>query len=216
MGVLLACGLGLGTGSILMFSTLAESVLRRESQALDEWALVFLRSHPGPSLRDAAFAISLLGSEVLTVSFLLALIWLVRGRRYGAAISLALVVVGSQFLNNVLKLEFERPRPTPIPTLVPPQSWSFPSGHAMNSLAFYGFLAYLGWRLLRGRWRWVCLAGAAALVILIGWSRMYLGVHYLTDVLAGYAAGFIWLDSVILGGHILSRVPPRRARDPTS
>jgi undecaprenyl-diphosphatase len=213
LGLVLTLGLGLGAASILLFGLLAEIVRHHHFEDVDQWFLVLLRSHPGPPLRDAALAISLLGSEVLTVAFLLALAWLLWSRRYGAAVSLVLVVIGSQVLNNVLKLQFERPRPTPIPTFLPPQVWSFPSGHAMNSLAFYGFMAYLGWRLLAGPWRGLCLAAAAVLVGLIGLSRIYLEVHYLTDVLAGYVAGFVWLDSVILGGHLLSRfrlarVPP--------
>ena len=80
----------------------------------------------------------------------------------------------------------------------------------MVSLATYGFLAYLGWRLLRGRWRVLWVGALALLVILIGLSRLYLGVHYATDVLAGYLAGFIWLDSIIIGGHVLERRVRRR------
>ena len=90
------------------------------------------------------------------------------------------------------------------------QSWSFPSGHAMVSLAFYGFLAYLGWHLLRGSWRATWLTLMFLLIILIGLSRMYIGVHYFTDVVAGYSAGFIWLETVIFAGRVLSRAPRAR------
>jgi undecaprenyl-diphosphatase len=76
--------------------------------------------------------------------------------------------------------------------------FSFPSGHAMVSAAFYLFLAYLAWRYLRGPARAICIGALILLVGLIGLTRMYLGVHYLTDVVAGYLAGFFWTDGVVL------------------
>jgi len=69
----------------------------------------------------------------------------------------------------------------------------------------YLFLSYLAWRLLRG---WARLACVTGLALLIGLSRLHLGVHYLTDVLAGYAAGFAWTDAVIIGGRLLARRTP--------
>jgi undecaprenyl-diphosphatase len=78
------------------------------------------------------------------------------------------------------------------------------------SAAFFLFLGYLGWRLFRGWSRLLLAAGLVVLVLLIGLSRLYLGVHYLTDVIAGYVAGFIWTDTVIVAGHILGRA--RRVR----
>jgi undecaprenyl-diphosphatase len=78
----------------------------------------------------------------------------------------------------------------------------------MVAAAFYGYLAYLAWNLLRGWQRWLAVSGLLVLVFLIGLSRLYLGVHYLTDVVAGYIAGFLWVDAVIIGGHLLSRRRP--------
>ncbi len=117
---------------------------------------------------------------------------------------------GAQLLNNVLKDLFQRTRPAPVAGLIPAQAFSFPSGHAMVAAAFYLFLAYLGWRLLRG-WRQVAFTGTLlALILAIGLARLYLGVHYLTDVVAGYLAGFLWTDAVIIGGHLLGR---RRSKE---
>ena len=212
LGLVLVGGLMLGAGALFLFARLADEVLERDSLALDQGVLLALQSHANPEFNRAALALSLLGAQGLAVLLVVALGWLVWRRRFGAAISLLLAVVGAQLLNNVLKLLFQRPRPSPVITMLPGQTWSFPSGHAMVSLAFYGFLAYLGWRLLRGRWRAAWLSGLILLVLLIGLARMYLGVHYFTDVVAGYTAGFIWLDTVILGGHVLgSRI---RARSP--
>ncbi len=122
-----------------------------------------------------------------------------------------LVTGGAQLLNDVLKGEFHRVRPAPVLGMIPVQAFSFPSGHAMVSAAFYGFLAYLSWRVLRGWWRTASTLALLALVLAIGLSRLYLGVHYLTDVLAGYLAGFVWADTVILGSRLLAR---RRAPPP--
>ena len=93
--------------------------------------------------------------------------------------------------------------------LLTARGWSFPSGHAMGSLVAYGMLAYL---LLRethlGRHqRMLVIISAALLVLLIGLSRLYLGVHYFSDVIGGYAAGVVWLAACISGLEIVRRRP---------
>jgi undecaprenyl-diphosphatase len=205
LGLVLISGLVLGAGALLLFADLAEDVHEPEAQQIDQGILAALHQHTSPFLDQAAWFISLLGSEILAVLFFVTVAWLLWQRRYGAAISLSIVVVGAMILNDLLKLLIRRPRPAEVITSLPGQVWSFPSGHAMVSLAFYGFLAYLGWEILRGVWRVLWVASMVLLVLLIGWSRIYLGVHYFTDVVAGYVAGFIWLDSVILGGYVLTR-----------
>src|SRR5205085_8477974 len=97
-----------------------------------------------------------------------------------------------------------RTRPEAVISLIQAQSYSFPSGHAMVSASFYFFVAYLAWRLVRGWWRGVLVVGLALLVVAIGVSRIYLQAHYLSDVIAGYVAGFVWTDAVILGSQVLS------------
>ena len=112
--------------------------------------------------------------------------------RYGSLIfplqtSLVLIVAGG--LNRWLKALIDRPRPR-AEHLVEASSLSFPSGHAMSSIAFFGFLIYLVWRLISTPWiRWILTFFLTALILLIGFSRVYLGVHYPSDILAGYAAG---------------------------
>jgi membrane-associated phospholipid phosphatase len=94
----------------------------------------------------------------------------------------------------LLKATFERPRPSFDDPVATAGWFSFPSGHALSSIALYGTLAYvLGSALRSQRARAASLAGVAVLVATIGFSRLYLGVHYLTDVLAGYSAGLAWL-----------------------
>jgi undecaprenyl-diphosphatase len=73
----------------------------------------------------------------------------------------------------------------------------------MVSAAFYFYLAYVCWRLVRGVWRFVLIAGLVLLVLLIGAARIYLQAHYLSDVIAGYVAGFVWADAIIIGSQLL-------------
>jgi undecaprenyl-diphosphatase len=121
------------------------------------------------------------------------------------------ILGGEQLLNNVLKNLFQRTRPSPVvPGLFIAQQFSFPSGHAMTAMAFYCYVGYLSFRYVRGTWRILVVLILAILVILIGVSRIYLGVHYLSDVIAGYLAGFLWTDMVILGSQLLMRYPRRR------
>ena len=110
-----------------------------------------------------------------------------------------------------------RTRPTPVGGLIDAQQYSFPSGHAMVSAAFYLYVAYLCWRLMRGRWRRaLVVTGLVLLVLLIGLARLYLEAHYLSDVIAGYLAGALWTDAVILGGRVLTLRRSRRYAHVTS
>lgn len=119
-------------------------------------------------------------------------VFLYRRRHVVEAGLLVLVVGGDELLNVILKLSFHRHRPEVA--FVQLDTYSYPSGHAMMATAFYGACAYLLCRRLPGIWpRVAVVGGAVALVIVLGFSRLYLGVHYLSDVLGGYAGGAFWL-----------------------
>lgn len=123
-------------------------------------------------------------------------VWLYRRKQLADAALLPLVLAGAELLNLILKLAFHRPRPEVA--FVHLETYSFPSGHAMISTAAYGALAYLAWSRLQTRQgRIALIAGTSALVSLICFSRLYLGVHYLSDVLAGAAGGAFWLAVAI-------------------
>jgi undecaprenyl-diphosphatase len=138
LGALLAGGAALG-----LFGAIADEMTEGDTQALDEAVLASLRAAASPALDELALVASVLGSEVVAVLLVLLLGYFIAQRRWGAAASLALVTVGAQLLNNVLKEYFRRPRPAPVTGLIPAQSWSSPSGHAMVAAAFYLFLAAL-------------------------------------------------------------------------
>ncbi|HJT90229.1 MAG TPA: phosphatase PAP2 family protein, partial [Bryobacteraceae bacterium] len=110
---------------------------------------------------------------------------------------LVICALGGQALDEILKLEFRRPRPEAFFGYPEPGSYSFPSGHSVASCCFYGVLAaILTARMRSGARKAGVWTAAGFLVAAIGFSRIYLGVHYPTDVIAGYAAGVVWVAAV--------------------
>jgi undecaprenyl-diphosphatase len=181
-------------GAAAAFAHIAEDYLTNDPLAL--WDVSFARwlaEHRGPALLDVFRAITLVGSPAfaLVLASVVCLV-LYRRRRLVDAAFLPLVLGGGELLNLVLKLAFHRPRPEFA--FVHIDTYSFPSGHAMISTATYGAFAFLLWgRLDSRRARALMLAATVLAVALIGFSRLYLGVHYLSDVLAGVAGGAFWL-----------------------
>lgn len=204
-GLLLVVGFVIEAVALMVFAALADEVSEGGTQALDVATLAWLHQVESPAIDTAARFFSALGSEVLGVLLVVLVVLFVVRRRWGTAVALVITTIGAQLLNNVLKDAYQRTRPAPVLGIIPAQAFSFPSGHAMVAAAFYTFLAYMSWQLLRGWQRWVVVTALVLLVLLIGWSRLYLGVHYLTDVIAGYIAGFLWAETVIIAGHLLSR-----------
>ena len=139
--------------------------------------------------------ISFLGSAITLITLALASIFLVKNKKYSKLIILNLVL--SFILNRILKLIIARPRP-PRLRLVIENGYSFPSGHSMVSFAFYGFLIYLiNKKLKNKKLKYPLIILLSVLILLIGISRIYLGVHYVTDVLGGYIIGLIYLMAFI-------------------
>ena len=128
-----------------------------------------------------------------------ALILFLRGRQWNLAIQASLILISASLLNTGLKNLYSRPRPLEDLHLVTVDSFSYPSGHAMSAMVFYGFLIYLTFRFIRNTWLQILVIIINTILILaIGISRTYLGVHYPSDVLAGWAAGLFWLIICIL------------------
>jgi membrane-associated phospholipid phosphatase len=131
---------------------------------------------------------------------------------------LALSVPACVLLNEVLKYLFHRPRPALEHPLVKLQTYSFPSGHAVAATVFYGFAAILLWSFVGSKvWRAVIGSVIVVVILMVSFSRVYLGVHYLTDVLAGMVEGVAWLSFVgmIVNGHrsvtTETTLPPKAA-----
>lgn len=139
----------------------------------------------------------------LIVMALIAAAWLVwRGRR-GESLLVVAVSAGGLLLAPLLKLVFERPRPAPTEHIVLVDSWSFPSAHSANSMVVLGLLTVLAVRERPGRLRRTLLVAIGALLVLtVGFSRVYLGVHWPSDVLAGWLVGACWLAICFTIAHL--------------
>jgi membrane-associated phospholipid phosphatase len=145
-----------------------------------------------PALTTAAKALSMIGSlAVLGPLAALAAAWLIHRGQVPGAIRIATAGIGVVALTNLVKFAVERPRPPTTTSLVAVSSWSFPSQHAAQSAAILPSLVLA--LVPPGRRRRLALLGAGAIVVAVGISRVYLGVHYPSDVLAGWALGFAWL-----------------------
>ncbi|MEO6155271.1 MAG: phosphatase PAP2 family protein [Thermomonas sp.] len=110
-------------------------------------------------------------------------------RRLSEGLFAGMAIIGSALLNLGTKQLFARARPTLWESIAPESSFSFPSGHAMGSMTLACVLVLLAWHT---RWRWPVLAVTSVFVALVGLSRIYLGVHYPSDILAGWAAALVW------------------------
>lgn len=193
----------------VLFIALAVEITRTHSflATFDNWfeqALVTFRT---PAATHLFTLLTELGSMPFVVSIIaISGISLVAARKYWAyLIGYALTICGSVLTGYLFKIYIARPRPNGIIPILIETSGSFPSGHATISIALYGFLAYLLYVLFPTK-RTLIITGTVLLVLTIGFSRLYLGVHFPTDVLAGYMLGSIWL---ILGVVTVKKVAPK-------
>jgi undecaprenyl-diphosphatase len=129
---------------------------------------------------------------LIVVGLVVGLLLALRGRRW-LALGWMLALGGNAVLNPLLKARFARMRPLHDHELVTAAGFSFPSGHSSGSVVVYGMLAYVLLRILPPRWHLIVVVGAAVLAFTVGCSRVFLQVHYASDVAAGFASGFAWL-----------------------
>lgn len=165
--------------------------------------LDFLHQWQSPQIDTFFSVVSRIGYlwGVVPANALILLLLVVR-RRYRDGLFFGLAVLGSLALNLVAKNYFARVRPELWLSIAPEDSYSFPSGHAMASVTLGIAVTLLCWR---SSWRWPVLAGAAVFIALVGVSRIYLGVHYPSDILAGWAAGAAWVVAMY---HLVAREAP--------
>lgn len=190
-------GLLLAALSIWGFAQIADEVLEKESQAFDTRILLAIERIHTPLLDRVMLGITFIGDPTVLLIICLGFgIWLLKQGRRATTTTLGVAAVGAIVLNFLLKNLFGRARPELWNRIVDVGYYSFPSGHAMVSLVIYGLLGYiLSTQFPRARKFILCLT--AILVAAIGFSRLYLGVHWPTDVAAGYAAGLVWLIACI-------------------
>lgn len=176
------------------FAELADEVREREPFPFDEPVLRFAHAMSGDALDQTSMFFSAVGYQYGTVPFdivlILVLAWC---RRMREGLFAGIAIIGSALLNLATKQIFARDRPGLWESIAPETTFSFPSGHAMGSATLAWVLLLLAWRT---RWRWPMAATVASFVGMVAFSRVYLGVHYPSDILAGWAAASVWSVSV--------------------
>ena len=191
--------------ALLLFSWLAHEVFEGDLGRFDDSVRAWIHQFASPALTRAMHVISSLGSGVPMVVFVIALVAFIRSRWRRAAIWLLVTIAGGLVLEWTLKYSFQRARPMPFFSAVP-DSYSFPSGHALMSFCIYGVLAgLLSARIHSAAIRVLVWFAAAFLVAAIGLSRIYLGVHYPSDVLAGYLAAGVWVSALVAADRMRQR-----------
>jgi len=180
------------------FAALAWCLSLGALTTFDEATRAAMHSYADPVLTFLMRAVTLLGTQpaIIGITGGAAALLFLKDNRDGAwMISIALI--GAEILEVVLKVQFHRQRPEPFFDTVLPGSYSFPSGHALFSLCVYGLLAWIVAPRLGGTGRWAVRIGAIALILAIGASRVYLGVHHPTDVIGGYLVSVCWLATLL-------------------
>jgi undecaprenyl-diphosphatase len=193
----LIAGLLLSSGVIALFTKIVEDVVEGESRRFDETVLLWINANFPDWLYEPMRVVTALGYYWVVIPLLAVAVYaFYRKRRQISAALLIVATVGSVVLSTTLKDVLQRTRPELFDSGYTASGYSFPSGHATIAVGFYGMLTLLVvWR-LRGFWRWTIAAAGTILIILIGFSRLYLGVHYPTDVLAGFLAALLWVSFV--------------------
>lgn len=186
-------------GALLLFAWLAQEVMRGGTQQFDDRLRALVHAHASPALTAVMRGVSFIGAPgALIPAGAIVVFWLVRAGRPRTAVLFLVTVLGAEALEQLLKLVFRRTRPAAFFGLAEPAGYSFPSGHALVSCAFFGALAVVvAARPGNRARRWTYCVAAALAAAAIGFSRVYLGMHYPTDVLGGYAAALVWLSTVM-------------------
>ena len=195
--VWLAAGLAFSAFVIWAFIELADEVIEGESRAFDDAVLLWIHSSFPGWLGGPMRIVTALGYYwvVLPLLAVVVAVFYRKGWRLSAVL-LLVSTAGSIVLTTVLKSVFQRARPELFDSGYHASFFSFPSGHATVAVGFYGMLTLVLAYRLQGTARWAVAILGILVVLLIGFSRLYLGVHYPTDVLAGYLAALLWLVCV--------------------
>ncbi|MFC7783718.1 MULTISPECIES: phosphatase PAP2 family protein [unclassified Rossellomorea] len=181
------------------FVTIVEEWKENEIAQFDNGVFEIVRGFISPKLTTFMTSITFLGGvkgiTIFAISVVVILLYL---KKYPLALFVATTITTGAGFNWLLKWIFKRERPD-IEALIEQGGYSFPSGHSMSSFIFYGTLAFILFRALDyKRYKWASVIAVSFLVLLIGLSRVYLGVHYPSDILGGFTAGGAWLTLCIV------------------
>src|SRR5215207_9228299 len=191
----LLIGLATAIGTLIFFGWLTDEVLEGDSRQFDEATRAAVHQLASPTLTALMRGLSFVGSTLaLTIGTIIVIVVFAMRKWRREAKLFAITMIGASLLNMTLKLTFKRARPIPFFDPLPPPTYSFPSGHSLMSCCFFGALATIVTaRIKNKRTRAIVWIFSATMFVLIGFSRIYLGVHHTTDVIAGFSAALIWI-----------------------
>jgi undecaprenyl-diphosphatase len=194
VGIFLVVGAIIAVAATVAFANLAEYVLAGGTQAFDVAILQWLHGHQSKALTAVMVEMTYLGTGTVVIVIVgVAALFLWHTEHKHSARLLLAATIGNILLDGALKLAYHRPRPSVFAWQTTAVSSSFPSGHAMSATVVYGTVAYLLMRLQKHHWAKVLtLSAAILLILLICLTRLYLGVHYPSDVLGGIIVGLAW------------------------
>jgi membrane-associated phospholipid phosphatase len=185
----------------LILAEISEDIVNHEPITVTDAELsIWLHSHATPSLTKTSFVVTAFGSTAVVTCIAITFgLYLIRRRQFYWLAAMASSVAGGGLLNKILKYVFHRPRPFFPDPILKLSSYSFPSGHTMMATVLFGSLAaYLLSRTTNWPERVLIIVATACLIAIVGFSRMYLGAHYLSDVLAAIAEGLAWSSLCLL------------------
>ena len=191
----LLLGLGTAIAALIFFGWLADEVLEGDAKHFDGVTRAAIHQLASPTLTIIMRGFSFAGSTIaLTIGTIIVVVRFAMKNLGREAKLFAITMIGAALMNITLKLTFKRARPEPFFNLSLPETYSFPSGHSLTSAVFFGALAaILTARIKSKRTRTAIWIVSTLMFLTIGFSRIYLGVHHTTDVIAGFAAALIWI-----------------------
>ncbi len=194
--------------SLLTFIVIAYRVFALDKTGADNAAFAFAKNMVSDGMTSVMNFFTFFGSHyfLIPANILLAIFYLFR-RKSRYTLKVSAIALTSLLIMMGLKLLFQRERPL-LPLLEPARGLSFPSGHTFMSVCFYGLLMIIIWKEEKYHpvAKWVLLLLTVLFVVMIGFSRIYLHVHYFTDVLAGFCIGFSWL---LISSYLIDQIKPR-------